>query len=63
MKVFIVMGNDFPATVFATEQGAEDFCTRSRESQKKVQELAKAQNPHSYFARIYWRVYDFEVNP
>lgn len=56
MKVFVVMGNDFPAEVFATEQDADDFCVDMREEGK---ELAKK---HPYpRARISWRVYEFEV--
>lgn len=44
-KVFVVMGNDYPDAVFDTEAAAEAYCAKQR--------------PHN--DRIYWRVYEFEV--
>jgi len=44
--VFVVMGNDFPDSVFSSEAAAEEFC--------------RLQRPNS--PRIYWRVYPFRVD-
>lgn len=49
MKVYVVMGNDFPDCVFSTEAAAEAYC-----------ESKKAERREGY-RRIYWRVYEFEV--
>lgn len=46
-RVFVVMGNDFPDAVFSEEAVAEAFCKMRRAV------------PGS---RIYWRVYDFELD-
>ena len=45
MKVYVVMGNDYPDAVYHNEKHAEKFC----KAQKKIQ------------PRIYWCVYEFEV--
>lgn len=50
MTVYVVMGNDFPAGVFSTQALADAYC----ESQKA--EDAKRG------ARIYWRVYEYELD-
>lgn len=55
MKVYVIMGNDFPECVFDTEEKAEAFCTE----RKKLDE-AERKTP-GYGRRIYWRVYEFEV--
>jgi hypothetical protein len=51
MKVFVIMGNDFPDCVFASEEAAEKFI-----EQKKAEYDKSALRP-----RIYWRFYEFEV--
>lgn len=48
MKVFVVMGNDFPDSVWDTEEAAEKYCEAQR-------------NDKNYSPRIYWRVYEFTV--
>ena len=50
MKVYVVMGNDFPDSCFATEQAAEEYVALKKESVE-----------NKGFPRIYWRVYEFEV--
>ena len=53
MKVFVVMGNDFPAAVFANEQDAQRCCE---------QETAKNERrKQDGYGAIYWRVYPFEL--
>lgn len=49
MKVYVVMGNDFPDSVFKEEKDAETYCDEKRKANKPGQRV------------IYWRVYDFEV--
>ncbi len=46
MKVFVVMGNDFPEAVYAVKAQAQEFC----DAQPKDTQL-----------RIYWRIYEFDV--
>lgn len=53
MKVWVVMGNDFPDAVFFTKASAEAYCERKRDEPKI----------DPYHARIYWRHYEFEVQP
>lgn len=54
MKVFVVMGNDFPESVFETEAAAEKYV-----EQKKA---ADPEHRKQYGGpRIYWRTYEFEV--
>jgi len=53
MKVFLVMGNDFPEIVFNTLEAAEKYC------HEKKQEALLAKS--GFRRMIYWRVYPFEV--
>lgn len=46
MEVYVVMGNDFPDSVFADKITAERYCEEKRIDHEP---------------RIYWRVYEFEV--
>jgi len=52
MKVYVVMGNDFPDKVFATEEAAEAYC---------IEKKSNPENRVLGISRIYWRVYEFEV--
>jgi hypothetical protein len=53
MKVWVIMGNDYPDCVFATEEAAEKYL------RSKMDDPA---NKLKYGgARIYWRHYEFEV--
>jgi hypothetical protein len=54
MKVYVVMGNDFPAAVFSTLEKSEIFCDEKRKEDKmrKDQGLGPP---------VYWRVYEFEM--
>lgn len=49
MKVFVVMGNDFPDAVFLTEEGANKYIEKKKKDSKEY--------------RIYWRFYAFEAKP
>jgi hypothetical protein len=51
MKVFVVMGNDFPDAVFDNEAAAENYCVGKRGNYKEG----------SGIGRIYWRIYEFEL--
>jgi hypothetical protein len=49
VKVYLVMGNDFPEAVFTTREAAEAYCDRQKDRDKAAGR------------RIYWRVKEFEV--
>ncbi|HMH98995.1 MAG TPA: hypothetical protein VK577_20865 [Bradyrhizobium sp.] len=53
MKVFVLMGNDFPDRVFANETEANEVC-------QTLMDARGNQGDHG-FRRIYWRVYPFEL--
>lgn len=53
MKVWVVMGNDYPNAVFDTEKAANTYCAVKKEE--------PASNHASGGIRIYWRSYAFEV--
>lgn len=50
MKVYVVMGNDYPDAVFDSEQAAKSFC------EAKKAKNATGERP------IYWRYFEFEMN-
>lgn len=54
MKVYVVMGNDFPECVFEKETNAVEYCAdRKREdAQKRQRQLGLV---------IHWRVHEFEL--
>lgn len=54
MKVYVVMGNDFPDAVFDSQKKAEQFIEQKKKEDDKIKE--------KYYARIYWRAYEFELN-
>lgn len=49
MKVFVIMGNDFPDAVRCSKEEAEKYV-----------EKMKKEHP-GQFAKIYWRVYEFDM--
>lgn len=51
MTVYVVMSNDFPDCVFASEKEADNYCNAKMDEQKK---------PHQS-PRIYYRYYAFKV--
>jgi hypothetical protein len=55
MKVFVVMGNDFPSAVFTTITAAEKYCDAKRE--EKLQNTRAA-----IYSKVFWRVYEFELD-
>jgi hypothetical protein len=60
MKVFVVMGNDFPDAAFSTEEAADHYCQQKRDAEREAHER---ENPGGYFVgRINWRVYEFELD-
>jgi hypothetical protein len=50
VKVFVVMGNDYPDAVFSTLELAEAYCEKQRRQQRE------ASRP------VYWRPYPFVVD-
>lgn len=55
MKLYVIMGNDFPSGVMDDEAKAAAFCTNRMDAQRDPQ------HPH-VSPRIYWRYYEFELN-
>lgn len=53
MKVWVVMGNDFPETVFDTEKSADDFVAEKKADPANTNQFGGR--------RIYWRSYEFEL--
>ena len=53
MKVYVIMGNDYPDAVFRRKDEAEAYV----EKKKKEDEIQQRQG----HGRIYWRVYDFDL--
>jgi hypothetical protein len=51
MKVYVVMGNDYPDCVFSTEKKAEAYCDKRRAEKSGVHQ-----------PRVYWRAYEFIVD-
>jgi hypothetical protein len=54
VRVFVVMGNDYPDSVFASEADAEAYI-----QQKKDEPGNRHEHGGGY--RIYWRAYEFEL--
>jgi hypothetical protein len=58
MKVWVVMGNDYPDAVFSSEKAADDFI-----AEKKREHEAKAHHEGGAHWKIYWRAYEFDLRP
>lgn len=57
MKVWVIMGNDFPAAVRLTKRGADAYVARMKvENQKALYSQVVSH-------KIYWKHYEFEVTP
>lgn len=65
MKVYVVMGNDYPSAVFTDERDAEAACKRLMDEQREKHEAEDARfgKKTHYTPRIYWRYYGFELQP
>lgn len=57
MKVWVVMGNDFPDAVFVSREAAEEYCAKERvdEADQRIR------NGDKFGPRIHWRTYEFEL--
>ena len=55
MKVWVIMGNDYPDSVFASEEAAEKYIAGKKAEHLRAQQLGGG------FSRIHWRSYEFEV--
>lgn len=58
MKVYVIMGNDYPSRVYADEAKAEAFVDEKTREEKEL--AAKPVHQRSR-GRIYWRSYEFEL--
>lgn len=54
MKVWVIMGNDYPAAVRLTKRGADAYVAR-----KKKEDLGPNGAKLFGHPRIYWRHYEF----
>jgi hypothetical protein len=55
MRVFVIMGNDFPAGVMQAREDAEKLC-----AEKNTADAIAADRDRR--GRIYWRYYPFKLN-
>lgn len=51
--VYVVMGNDYPAAVYANERAASERC--------KVEMAKNGKRQADGYGAIYWRYYDFPL--
>lgn len=56
MKVFVIMGNDFPECVFMDRTKAEEYCEERKKVDKARRDLEGDSRPG-----IYWRSYELEL--
>lgn len=54
MKVYVVMGNDYPDSAFSSEEGADN---------RIVLKIAEDKKNTLRRTRIHWRWYEFELQP
>lgn len=54
MKVWVIMGNDFPDAVLESEEAADKYINHKKELTKRKMEILGG-------SMIYWRSYEFEV--
>lgn len=55
MTVWVVMGNDYPGAVFASEEAAKKYI------EKKIADTPPDQRNSFGHPRIFWRSYKFEL--
>lgn len=53
MRVWVLIGNDYPAAVFEDEAQAQQVLTR-------CQQLAKT-HERAFYPHVFWRLYEFET--
>lgn len=58
MKVYVIMGNDYPHSVYQSEADADDFVKVAETAEK---EMEKRPVPQRERRRIHWRSYEFEL--
>lgn len=65
MKVYVVMGNDYPSAVFADEGDAKAACQRLMDEQREKHEAEDKRfgKKTHYTPRIFWRHYGFDLQP
>lgn len=59
MKAFVIMGNDYPESVFADKDAADNYVKSKMDDEREEHER---KNPGGFYSpRIYWRSYEFEI--
>jgi len=63
MKVWVVMGNDYPESVHASEEAAELHIAKLKAIAEEEATRLHADERHQrqHASRIFWRAYEFEV--
>lgn len=54
MKVWVIMGNDYPTAVFDNERAAKQYCKTQTKVNNRDMERGDSR-------KIYWRAYEFDV--
>jgi hypothetical protein len=60
-KVWVVMKNDFPDTVFASEEGAKQYCEQRKTEPESKNRYREGNRWLEHGWGIYWRTYEFEL--
>lgn len=55
MKVYVVMGNDYPDSVFSEEERAENYVA------EKIEQDRLARERKERYTQIHWRWYAFDM--
>ena len=61
-RLFVIMGNDYPAGVMDDEAAAEALCKARMDAQRAELIAQHGESGKHYSPRIYWRVYPFDLN-
>lgn len=68
MRVWVIMGNDFPEAVKLSEKDAEDFIKKMKKKEEKEEQVKQPMGPRPKIysmgprQKIYWRSYEFETD-
>ncbi len=60
MKVYVIMGNDYPDGVMTDKSTAEELCELRMDAQKRRKGIKG--DPCERGPRIYWRTYEYELD-
>ena len=61
-RLFVIMGNDFPAGVMDDEQKADALCKARMDAQRAELIRLHDESGKHWSPPIYWRAYPFDLN-